>query len=437
MTGRTVSVAPELLILSLPSLLLGSLLCWLLAAQGWDWLELLSLMLVLLLLQIGFLSWCTQRYLSPWRWVSLSCDAMRHGEHNLRIATEQLPAYCQQGLAELTRLQQQQASHASQLQTEQQLFQQLWQWLPYPVLLFDQKLQLCFTNKAAADFLQRPLLQGQSSVQCGFTEPTSLQLPLALCPSGWRQQQLQLTLGQQQYQLWFALDLRQALHAGERQSQTGLVRVLAHELRNSLSPMASMTQTLLAQPAWQTEQVRQVLSRIGLRATRLLKFIDTYREISELPPAQPTWFRLDTLVARSAELLNIPVNFQGESWCFADPLLFEQLWLNLLKNAQQAPQPAGVPLQIRFYQHHQQQHFSLQDAGPGFANPANLFTPFYTTKPEGQGVGLTLCRDILHLHQGQLLAQNTTDSGALLTASWPLPANAGLASKPKAEQLEL
>lgn len=436
MKGGKASLAAELLIWSLPSLLLGTLLCWQLAAQGWDWLALVSLTLLLLLCHIGFLSWCYRRYLRPWRLVSLSCDAMRHGEHNLRIATEQLPAYCQQALAELTKLQQQQAGHASQLHTEQQLFQQLWQWLPYPVLLFNQQLQLCFANKAAADFLQRPLLQGQSSTHCGFTEPTSLQLPLTLCPSGWRQQQLQLTLGQQQYQLWFALDLRQALHAGERQSQTGLVRVLAHELRNSLSPMTSMTQTLLAQPEWQTDQVRQVLSRIGQRASRLLKFIDAYREISQLPPAQLRWFRLDTLVAHCAELLNMPLHFQGEAWCFADPLLFEQLWLNLLKNAQQAPQPAGVPLQVQFYQQHQQQHFSLQDAGPGFANPANLFTPFYTTKPDGQGVGLTLCRDILHLHQGQLLARNTADSGALVTASWPLPANAGLASNHSSDKSE-
>jgi C4-dicarboxylate-specific signal transduction histidine kinase len=115
------------------------------------------------------------------------------------------------------------------------------------------------------------------------------------------------------------------------------------------------------------------------------------------------------------------VNYQGATWCFADAVLFEQLLLNVLKNAQQAVPADSACIDIRYVCQQQQQILHIQDHGPGFANPANLFTPFYTTKTDGLGVGLTLCRDIMHLHQGDLQASNT-EQGALLTARWPLPA---------------
>jgi signal transduction histidine kinase len=411
----------DALIWSLPMLCYASLLLWLLAQQGWDGLALFSLALVMSLVQVFYLVYCYQRYLEPWRWVSLSFDALRQGEHNLSFDSRKLPAYCQQALAELTDLQQFKANATKQQHTQQQLFQQLWQWLPYPVMLFNQQQQLCFANKAAADFLQRPLLLGQTADEFGFADTAPLHLPTALCPTGWRQHHLALELQQQHYQLWFALDLRQSLHAGQRQSQSGLVRVLAHELRNSLTPMASMTETLLSQSQWQPETVRQVLQRIGQRATRLLRFIDAYRELNQLPAAQPAWLDLSQLVQHCAELLAVQVRYQGPTWCFADAVLFEQLLLNVLKNAQQAVPADSACIDISYVCQQQQQILQIQDHGPGFANPANLFTPFYTTKTDGLGVGLTLCRDILYVHQGDLLASNT-NQGALLTASWPLPA---------------
>ncbi len=411
----------DLLVWSLPTLLLSAVLLGLLAHQGWDGLALFSLALLLGIMQLGYVAYCYQRYLRPWRWVSICVDALRNGEHNLTFDLRQIPCHSRQALAELAAVQQFQANAVQQQQSQQHLFQQLWQWLPYPVLLFNQQQQLCFANKAAADFLQRPLLLGQAAAEYGFVAASPLHLPKTLCPVGWRQHHLQLELQQQQYQLWFALDLRQSLHAGQRQSQSGLVRVLAHELRNSLTPMASMTETLLSQSQWQPETVRQVLQRIGQRAKRLLHFIDAYRELSQLPAAQPHWLDLPQLVQQCADLLAVKVNYQGATWCFADAVLFEQLLLNVLKNAQQAMPADSAVIDIRYFCQQQQQVLHIQDHGPGFANPANLFTPFYTTKTNGLGVGLTLCRDILFLHQGDLQANNN-DQGALLTASWPLPA---------------
>jgi two-component system, NtrC family, nitrogen regulation sensor histidine kinase NtrY len=415
-------IKTDVLLLSVPALLLGSLLGWCLSTLGWDWLQLLSLGCVLTLLFVGYLRLLLKRYVTPWRYVAMCCDALKSNEHNLRLAHTGLPRLTSAALAELTSLQQRLALQQQGEQQQWLLFRELWQLSPYPVLLLDAESKLTFANKAAADFLARPLLQQQAATLCGL-QAVAGGYALQQCPTGWREHCSQLQLAQQQFTLWYALDLRQPLHAEQRRSHSELVRVLSHELRNSLTPMASMTETLLGQQQWQESQVRQVLQRIGDRASRLLKFIAAYREVSQLPEPQPRWFRLDELAQSCADLLSCPLQFQGLSWCYADPMLFEQLLLNLLKNALEAQQQLSTDVAIRlsFYREGQQQHLQIVDQGPGFANPANLFTPFYTTKAQGLGVGMTLCRDILHLHQGELTACNHSDGGACLSANWPAP----------------
>jgi signal transduction histidine kinase len=413
-------VRTDLLLFATPLLLLSGLLNLVLWHLGWDWLQLATLCCVLALLFMGYLRLLLKRYLAPWRYVAICCDALKSHEHNLRLNHTALPKLAIDALHELTALQQRLALQQQDEQHQWLLFRELWQLLPYPVLLLDASGKLTFANKAAADFLARPLLQQQEAALCGLTA-TAEGYVLAQCPAGWREQCSQLQLAQQQFTLWYALDLRQPLHAEQRRSHSELVRVLSHELRNSLTPMASMTQTLLSQQQWQEPQVRQVLQRISERASRLLKFISAYREVNQLPAPQPRWFRLDELAQNCGDLLSCPVQFQGLDWCYADPLLFEQLLLNLLKNAVEAQQQLTreLPINLSFYREGMQQILQIEDQGPGFANPANLFTPFYTTKAQGLGVGLTLCRDILHLHQGELQARNLSAGGACLTASWP------------------
>ncbi|MFN6970529.1 MAG: sensor histidine kinase [Rheinheimera sp.] len=413
-------VRTDILLLAAPVLLMSALLSLGLWHLGWDWLQLTTLWCGLVLCIAGYLRLLLKRYLAPWRYVAICCDALKSHEHNLRLDHTALPKLTVEALQELTALQQRLALQQQDEQQQWLLFRELWQLLPYPVMLLDSGGKLTFANKAAADFLARPLLQQQDAALCGLTA-TAQGYVLSQCPAGWREQCSQLQLAQQQFTLWYALDLRQPLHAEQRRSHSELVRVLSHELRNSLTPMASMTQTLLSQQQWQEPQVRLVLERISDRASRLLNFIAAYREVNQLPVPQPRWFRLDELAQNCADLLSCPLQFQGLDWCYADPLLFEQLLLNLFKNAVEAQQQlqSTASVSLSFYREGSQQILQITDQGPGFANPANLFTPFYTTKAQGLGVGLTLCRDILHLHQGELQARNLSLSGACLTASWP------------------
>lgn len=293
--------------------------------------------------------------------------------------------------------------------------------LPFPLCLFGSNQQLRFANDAAQLCLQRPLLAGSTLSSLGFQgQPPLLQHPDLR--SGWQQFSLQVQLPAQNFGLFYALDLRHPLYQQQRQSQQQLVRVLSHELRNSLTPMQSMTETLLSQPELPQTTTRQVLSRIQARSQRLLAFLDAYLQQQQLPAAHPVWFALPQLVDELSQSLQLPLDYQGEPQCYADPLLFQQLLQNLLLNAAQAQQQNGsvAVLQLRYGIDGRQQWLELRDHGCGIQNPDNLFTPFYTTKTTGQGVGLLLCQDILVRHHGSIRLSNHPDGGAVASLQWPL-----------------
>ncbi|HUI61397.1 MAG TPA: HAMP domain-containing sensor histidine kinase, partial [Steroidobacteraceae bacterium] len=107
---------------------------------------------------------------------------------------------------------------------------------------------------------------------------------------------------------------------------------------------------------------------------------------------------------------------------FGDPVHIEQALINLIKNALEANPPSAPAVQLSCHLVAGQCEFRVTDSGPGISNPANLFVPFYTTKSEGAGIGLVLCRQIAAKHHGQVTLENRTDSpGAIATLTLPLP----------------
>lgn len=325
-----------------------------------------------------------------------------------------LPEYrwLQQDLAQWASQQQQQAWRPDDM---------LWQQLPFPVCLFDQQLKLRFANPAASQAFPQPLLLGSPASSLGFLQQKhGLQRPELT--TGW--QQLCLTFGppEAQEHLYYALDLRHPLYQQQKHSQQQLIRVLSHELRNSLTPMASMTETLLSQPQLTEQQTRLVLERIQQRSQRLLAFIDQYAKVQQLPAGQPEWCDLTAVVDELQLTSPIPLIVDGERSCYADPNQLRQLLLNLAKNAAEAGgDSADTRVQITAYQQGQQQWLLVRDNGPGFANIDNLFTPFYTTKTGGSGIGLMLCREIVMQHGGNIEARNLVTGGAELVMRWPMP----------------
>jgi len=231
-------------------------------------------------------------------------------------------------------------------------------------------------------------------------------------------------------------DLSRALREEERQAWQRLVRVLGHELNNSLAPIKSLAgsvETILARdplPADWREDARRGLEVIGARAEALTRFMEAYARLAKLPPPRKQAVDLGALVHRVATLetrLAVRIEEGPAIRLHADPDQLEQLLINLLRNAVDAElevrPSAGTPVDpitIAWKSVGNGVELSLMDSGPGLANPANLFVPFFTTKPKGSGIGLTLCRQIAENHGGSLVLENRRDrSGCVAWVQFP------------------
>ena len=303
---------------------------------------------------------------------------------------------------------------AQQSSNSERLIDGIFQHWPHPIALFDEQLQLIFFNHPMYIQLKTPLLRGMTLKECGFNFENKQCKHIKL-NQDWQIQSILLNDSKQT--LITASYIGHQLQDAKRQSQADLIRILSHELNNSLTPMASLSDTLLEADELNEAQTRKVLARIKSRSESLLHFIKAYTELSRLPNAKPYSFDLEALATLNAKEQNVHLSFAGETSCFADKLLFEQLLINLFKNTYEAcEKPAHVTLHN--FTQGRMQIIQLSDNGPGFANIDNALQPLYTTKKLGSGLGLALCSEIAQRHNGQLQLANTKE-GAQVTIKLP------------------
>jgi len=191
-----------------------------------------------------------------------------------------------------------------------------------------------------------------------------------------------------------------------------LIRVLSHEIRNSLTPVAALTQSL--QGKMSSEREQQALELIGERCQHLQDFVSRYAELHKPLHLQPQWLSAEALFQRLTALFpDAQLQAKGlqiELW--ADSVFLQQTLINLIKNAVEAGSPTGS-IEMIFSQREQGNEIRIVDGGQGIANPDNLFVPFYSTKTQGQGIGLSLSRHIIEQMGGQLtLSNNANGVGA-------------------------
>jgi len=232
------------------------------------------------------------------------------------------------------------------------------------------------------------------------------------------------------HQLVVLSDLSRALRDEERQAWQRLLRVLGHELNNSLAPIKSMAATLESLLArtprpidWQDDMMRG-LAVIASRSDALGRFMGDYARLARLP--QPTlrpvivseWLdRVVKLENRIAILLS-----SGPALVIqADSDQLEQLLINLLHNAVDAALESGGRVRVSWVTRAAFLEVRVEDDGPGLPNTSNLFVPFFTTKPGGSGIGLPLSRQIAENHGGSLTLENRTGGrGCLARLRLPL-----------------
>jgi nitrogen fixation/metabolism regulation signal transduction histidine kinase len=224
-------------------------------------------------------------------------------------------------------------------------------------------------------------------------------------------------------------DVSLPLREEEQIAWKRLIRVLGHELSNSLAPIKSIAGSLLARvgslPDDAQHDFRRGLSVVESRADALHRFVQSYRQLAQLPPPQFKAVHLAPLLERVVLLeqrIHVELVPGPQASLNADSDQLEQMLINLLANAADASLANGAkPVRVTWETSPSRVEIIIEDRGLGIANPDNLFVPFYTTKTTGSGIGLALAQQIARSHGGEISLQNRDEGeGARATVSLPL-----------------
>lgn len=311
------------------------------------------------------------------------------------------------------------------------------------IFAFDADRKLRLANHAAQILLAKPAerILGRDAAEIGLAdcldgEPARL-LTLSF-PGGsgrWGMRRSPFREGGRPHELVVITDLSRPLREEELQAWQRLVRVLGHELNNSLAPIKSIAGslgTLLKNPKrapdWE-DDMRSGLDIIATRAESLARFMQAYARLARLPQPTLAPTALLPLMQRVVALetrLPVQILHGTEITLACDAAQIEQLLINLIKNAveaaleQRSAGRADAGVRLRWQRGAGFVELFTEDDGPGIAQATNLFVPFFTTKPEGSGIGLVLCRQIAENHGGSLTLANRHDtSGCIATLRLP------------------
>lgn len=226
-------------------------------------------------------------------------------------------------------------------------------------------------------------------------------------------------------------DLSQALREEEQAAWQRIVRVLSHEINNSLTPIKSIAHSLRrivdrAEVFPRQDEVSQGLSLIEERSGALGRFLRSYAQLARLPKPQPKPLRVTDLMTRIVELekrLPVAVTPSTDVGVVADSDQLEQALINIVRNAVDASLETNGGVAVGWRADGDWVEITIDDEGKGLPDTSNLFVPFFTTKPNGSGIGLALSRQIAEAHGGTItLANRAGAPGCRATMRLPLTA---------------
>lgn len=294
------------------------------------------------------------------------------------------------------------------------------------VFAFDGDQRLRLVNRAGEKLLAQPAtrLLDRTSTELGLDEclnlpetagPQTIQMVFPGGVGRWDIRHSTFREGGAQHQLLVLTDLSQTLREEERTAWQRLLRVLGHELNNSLAPIKSVAGSLAdlmsktPEPDDWREDMQRGLGVISSRADSLARFVESYSKLARLPPPRLEPLQIATLVSRVASLerrLPVRVMVGPDLTVRGDDVQLEQLLINLIRNAVDASMETQGTVEVGWMQNNGQVEVWISDEGLGLASTANLFVPFFTTKTEGSGIGLVLSRQIAEAHGGTLTLEN-------------------------------
>jgi two-component system nitrogen regulation sensor histidine kinase NtrY len=387
---------------------------------------------------LGFAAAARARVAGSLRTIANLLEAMREGDYSIRGRVE--------GIGEpMGEVMQQVNAMAATLRSQRlgaleatALLRKVMQEIDVAVFAFDPERRLRLVNRAGEHLLAQPaerlLARDAEALKLAeYLDGEREQTVQRTFPGGsgrWGIRRSQFREGGIPHDLIVVADLTRPLREEELLAWQRLVRVLGHELNNSLTPIKSIAQSLLAvakserKPEDWEEDLSRGLHVIATRAESLNRFMRSYALLAKLPPPKPGPVQIDALLRRVADLetrMRVCVEESEPVTVAGDADQLEQLLINLVRNAVDAACETGGRVFIRQRRAASSVEILIRDEGPGLPNTANLFVPFFTTKRGGSGIGLVLSRQIAEAHNGSLVLANAAD-GPGCEAKLVLPA---------------
>jgi nitrogen fixation/metabolism regulation signal transduction histidine kinase len=319
-----------------------------------------------------------------------------------------------------------------------------------PLFAFDRNQVLQLVNNAGVQLLGRPYARcfGRSAAELGLADllaaPDQTIHSFGFKTTRWLLRKAIFRQDGAPHTMLLLADVSLPLQEEEQTAWKRLIRVLGHELSNSLAPIKSIAGSLrmrvenLSGDEIVLRDFRRGLGVVESRADSLHRFVQSYRRLAQLPPPQQRPIPLGPLLERVVLLeqrLNVLLEAGPSVLLFADPDQLEQMLINLLANAVDASLANNSEETLVTWRVDADNALiEIEDSGLGIANLDNLFVPFYTTKPAGSGIGLALAQQIARAHSGEIRLANRPDgSGASATIRLPIAHAQGVAESADAE----
>jgi two-component system, NtrC family, nitrogen regulation sensor histidine kinase NtrY len=406
-----------------PAVILCALLLWL---DGYSARVQWTIDLFLLLVWLGVAFNLKQRIVRPLQTLSNILAAIREGDYSIRGRRAASGDALGEVMLEVNDLGQTLREQRLGALEATALLRTVMGEIDVAVFAFDGKQRLRLVNRAGEKLLAQPAtrLLGRTSSELGLAAcfnreeaegPHTMQMVFPGGVGRWDIRRSTFREGGTQHQLLVLTDLSQTLREEERTAWQRLLRVLGHELNNSLAPIKSVAGSLAdlldlqPRPADWDDDMQRGLEVISSRADSLARFVESYSKLARLPQPRFEPLNIGALVRRVASLeTRLPVNVGAgpELTVQGDNVQLEQLLINLVRNAVDASMETNGAVEVGWTQNNGQVEVWISDEGPGLANTANLFVPFFTTKVKGSGIGLVLSRQIAEAHGGTLTLAN-------------------------------